>query len=65
MNEFLIFFVIVSASLAVLFVVREIVTWYFKQNELVKQNEEIIELLTKIEGELRIASLVRERRSEE
>jgi len=32
-------------------VVREIITWYFKQNQIVNQNNEIIRLLRKLANE--------------
>lgn len=43
--------IIAVVSVIALFVIRELVTWYFKLNKIVEQNEEIIRLLGIIANE--------------
>lgn len=41
----------IIVGIALFFVLRELFTWYLKQNLIVKQNDEIIRLLKKIANE--------------
>lgn len=53
------FIVGLAIATLILLLIREIVMWYWKINKLVSQNEEIISLLSNIEGELRVSSMIR------
>jgi len=44
-------FTLVIVVIVLILVTRELWTWFLKLNQLVRQNEEIIRLLTKIAGE--------------
>ena len=46
------FFITVILLLGVVFIIRNVICWYFKINALIEQNEKIIDLLTKIETKL-------------
>lgn len=42
---------IVIGIIVLFFLLREVFTWYIKQNKIVKQNDEIIRLLRKLANE--------------
>jgi len=42
----------IAFALGVLYLIREVVLWYFKINVRVEQNDQIIKLLTKIASRL-------------
>jgi len=46
-NELIIYIVIIL----LFFILREVFTWYIKQNKMVQQNDEIIRLLRKLANE--------------
>lgn len=50
-NDLSIVIFVVITGFVVFLVFREFFTWYFKQNQIVKQNDEIIRLLKKIANE--------------
>lgn len=41
----------IIGTVFIFFILRELFTWYLKQNQIVKQNDEIIRLLKKIANE--------------
>ena len=52
MEDLLIYVVAIAFAIGILYLIREVVLWYFKINLRVEQNERVIKLLTKIASRL-------------